>query len=724
MLSGIFFGRFPEIPEDFWLVDYKAFFLSFSKMQRILYKLVTDILYSFFFFIEDKYLKQKTFAFFMLKRGQMTLLIILGLLLVGSASIVYVYRDQIFLSQWERERADTLSVPQEAAELHDQISGCVEELAGDAVTLLGQQGGYIDLPADPIGEGAHNPFSNSLEIFPASDFQTAYWFYEAANGVEHSQVPSLEAMEAGLALYMDENLAACANDFELFSGYNATAGLVSTEVEILESEVLFIVYYPVHIAVDDFLFDFDAFYVSQDVPLGSLYTAATEIMDTENEEFVLEELTYDILVLHEDTPLQWTDFDCEQETWNVEEVQEALQEYVSENVGAIKVQDTSYVRVGEDDAGYFEWDLLDAGSDTLHVTFRNSVNWPFSMKVSPSENGELLEDTLTGSSSSSFLQSLFCLNHYNFIYDIRYPVQIVLFDDASDYTFQFATMVVLDNNQPRNNVEGTLELNAVQDTICANAVTPLIVDAVEVDEDGTLVFLDDAEISFQCITNKCPLGSTRYGYLETMVPQCVNGQVIAEKEGYQRGLEVITTLEEESVTVVLERYYNLSFDIEVVDSKGNVRSSHSGESLFVTLTEKETGYSTVVSSPGVAESVLLIPGVYTVEGQMVSDVDFSISIDARAYTKCVSVPQVGIGGLFGLSDDTSCTDVETDAQELEHALTGAVTSEWFLDRYDLQDASHVTFYVTSPGTPETLEQAQDLFAYVDAGFGAKEPELR
>src|SRR3989344_3613115 len=210
----------------------------------------------------------------MYKRWQLTLLIILGIVLVVSAGLIYFYRDQIFLSQWERERAEALVVPEEAEELHQQINTCVEDIAVDAVSLLGQQGGYISIPEDPLGQGSHNPFSNSLEIFPGSDFQIAYWFYEAANGVEHSQVPSIENMQEELGSYVDLHLAACANDFDLFSSYNASAGLVSTEVEILEDQVLFTVHYPVHIALDDFSFDFDAFYVSQNVPLGNLYRAA------------------------------------------------------------------------------------------------------------------------------------------------------------------------------------------------------------------------------------------------------------------------------------------------------------------------------------------------------------------------------------------------------------------------------------------------------------------
>ncbi|MSR86356.1 hypothetical protein EXS74_03090 [Candidatus Woesearchaeota archaeon] len=661
----------------------------------------------------------------MYKRGQLTLLIILGLLVVSSVGLVYYYKDQIFLSEWERERTQSLLIPTEAEELHDQIGNCVSSLASAGITLLGQQGGYITLPEDPIGQGSQNPFSNSLEIFAASDFKTVYWFYQAANGVDHSQVPTISDMEYDLSQFMNNNLATCANDFDLFTRYNATAAEISTEVEILDDTVLFTVNYPVHIAQDDFTFDFDAFYVSQDVPLGSLYQAATEIMDTENEEFVFEDLSYDSLVLYPDqVPLSWAEFDCEQKSWDVTEVENNLKSILSENILAVKVRGTKYDVNTESDTNYFEWDLIESSvPEETSVNIFYSTNWPFSMQVYPTQGSTLQEDTLTGSPATAFLSGLFCLNTYSFIYDIKYPVLITLYDEDSDFRFQFASMVILDNNQARENTQGLLDLNPVETTICSDTQSELTVNVVEVAEDGSLVDLSGAEVSFQCINNLCPLGSTRSYDSVFAVPPCVNGQVIAEKEGYQDGMSIVTTTEDASTTVVLEKYYNLSYDIQIVDAEGNVRDPTSDDVLFVTLTEEETGYTTTLSYPYQGESVLLIPGTYTVDGKLISDVPFDISIDPSSYTKCTSVPQISLGGLFGLGDDTSCTDVEISEVDLQSVLTGGVEHSWDADRYELQDASHITFYVTSPGMPESAEDLEDVYTYIDSGLGYREPEF-
>jgi len=658
----------------------------------------------------------------MYKRGQLTLFIILGILIVASVVLVYYFREQIFLSEFEQSRAESLIVPAEAQELHDSISTCVEETITEGLTLLGQQGGYIAIPDDPIGRGDHNPFSNSLEIFPGADFQTVYWFYEAANGVQHSQAPSRETMESELASYVSANLASCSSDFDLFTAYNASAGAIATDVEILEEQVLFTVYYPVHIALDDFVFDFEAFYLSEDVPLGSLYDAASEIMDTENTQYLLEDLSYDSMVLYDEVPLSWTEFDCSRESWEIAEVQESLQNIISQNVLAVKVRGTEYEVNTESDENYFEWNLLESAPNNLHVNLYSSPEWPFSMQVYPTEGSSLVEDTLTGSPATSFLAGLFCLTNYNFIYDIKYPVLVTLYDAESDYRFQFASMVILDNNQPRENREGLLELTPVETTICENAITPLTVEALEVADDGSLVTLNDALISFQCINNQCPLGKSR-GVLNTLVPQCVNGQVIAEKDGYQRGVEIVTTLESEDVTVVLEKFVNLSYDIKLVDLEGNVRAPRSDEVLFVTLSEEATGYTTTVTYPYQSESILLIPGTYRIDGKLVSDVPFDVTVDPQSLTTCTAVPEISLGGLFGLGENTRCTDIETDTVEIQSALTGGVTARWDLDRSSLAGANHVRLYVTALGDPEALDEEEELLNYLDTGLGFKEPEL-
>ncbi len=663
----------------------------------------------------------------MSKRGQATLLIILGIVIVSLVVLFFAFKDDLLQSDWETARSLSLSVPEEAEELHDYLGECVRETIEEPVLLAGQQGGYVEIPDDPIGDGEHNTFSNALEIFEGSDFETAYWFYVAANGVSQDQMPALELVEEQMESFVNSNLAECADDFEIFQEHNASVGEIRTEVEIEDEKVLFTVYYPVEIALDEFNFEFEAFYESVDVPLGKMYESAVEIMETENEEAVFEELTYDMMVLYDELPLSWSDFECDEETWSVEEVEDDLKEIIMQNFFAFKVRGTDYVLSEESDEDYFEFNMLDTPADDLSVNVWYLNSWPLSMQVYPAEDGEIVEDSLTGSGFGNMIKSFFCLNTYNVIYDLKYPVLVSLYDEESDYTFQFASMVVLDNNQPRENTEGLLSLQEVEEPICDDATTELTVSVEGVEDNGDFVELEDVDVTFQCITSNCDVGSTRGSKgdaeLVTYVPPCVNGQVIASKEGYQESVETVTTLEDSEVRIIMEKFYNLTFDVDVVDLEGETRRATSDESLIIKLTEQSSGYSTSLFYPTDKETVLLVPGTYDVVGQLITESPFDIVIDGSSYEKCVSNPVFSLGGLFGLESDASCIDVDVSEVQLDSVVAGGLTMEWTPDRYELADASHVTFYVTSPGEPENEEELEDVLTYLELGIGNKGPEF-
>ncbi len=652
----------------------------------------------------------------------MTLLIILGIVVLASVIMIYTFRANLFASEWETQQAISLSVPDEAEELHSYVSECIQEVVEEPVRLMGQQGGYLEIPTDEIGRGDHNPFSNSLEIFPGTDFETSYWFYIAANGVQQSQIPDLETMEIALEEYVDDNLVDCLDNFELYEENNASVGVVDTEVEILNDEVRFTVNYPVHIELEDFSFDFDSFYEEVDVPLGEMLETSIEIMNEENENFYLEDLTVDMLVLYDEIPFSWMEFDCDTEVWNEEDVEKSLKEIIMNNILAIKVGGSNYYQSEESDEDYFEWDAL-RGTNDYNVNLLYSQNWPLSMQVYPTEDGELVEDSFTeGSPLGSLMSTFFCMNNYHFVYDIKYPVLVSLYDEETDYTFQFATMVVLDNNAAREN-ELEDEIADIEDTICADATTEITVYPVAVSDSGALVDLEEVEISFQCINNVCPLGETRGSGLVAEVPACVNAQIVASKEGYNNGIEIVTTLEESTVTVVLENLYEIEYDLRIVDTDGTTREATSEDTIIVTMTEEETGYTVTLINPNDENFIELSAGTYDIQGTLVSDVDFDIEIPESSYTTCTSNPLMSLGGLFGLDSGSSCVDVDTEAFELESAMSGGVDQEWSVDRDELADASLLTIYVTSPGVPENYDELDSVSAYLDIKIGQVEPEL-
>jgi len=175
--------------------------------------------------------------------------------------------------------------------------------------------------------------------------------------------------------------------------------------------------------------------------------------------------------------------------------------------------------------------------------------------------------------------------------------------------------------------------------------------------------------------------------------------------------------------IMLENYYNLTYEIKLIDEDGNEDSLSNDDIAMVTLTEEETGYTVIVSHPETADTILLIPGTYEVSGTLVSESSFDIEIPADSFTKCTSVPMLALNGLFGTEDDTSCIDVDVDEYDTDSGLSGGVELTWTVDRDDLNVADHVTFFVTSPGVPEDMDDIEEIMTYLDMRLGMSEPEL-
>ena len=656
----------------------------------------------------------------MRKRGQFTLFVIIGIIVVAIILLGVYYRDEIFASEWEKEQAESLIVPEEAEEMRVAVEECINDVSKQGLKILGLHGGYIEIPADSMSRNEMNPFSNSLEIISGTDFETAYWFYVAANNVQKNQVPTIESMQTELEEYVNVNLARCVDD-DLYVEYNASVQEISTEVEILGDEVLFTVNYPITIAVDDFHFNFENFYVAQDVPLGKVFDAATQIMDEENENFYLEELSYDSLVLYEEVPLSWMEFDCDRETWEIDEVEDSLKEILVNNMFAVKLRGTDYEINNDAEKKYFEWSALDGNFEDLNVNVFASESWPFFMQVTPTKDGKLQEDTLNAGAVGAVLSSLFCMTSYNFVYDIKYPVLISVYDKDSNYLFQFAVQVVLDNNQPRTNELGLKDFGNAESTVCENAVTPVDVYVASENYGGYLAGEEGVKVSLQCITSKCEIGETdRDGNLVGYVPQCVNGVLIAEKDGFGTASKVVTTIEDVAETIEISKLYNLSYEIKLVDEDGNVFAPSNDESVFVTLTAED--YSVSVYYPSEIGYVLLKEGNYQVKGNVISSSSFALDFDPMEFMSCTNTLATSVNGVFGIGEQ-DCNVMEFESENFESVVSGGVDTIWNVDVADLEGASKVTFYVASPGVPENEEEMEEMMNYVDAGLGSREPEL-
>jgi hypothetical protein len=649
----------------------------------------------------------------MQKRGQVTAFIILGVVIVILVAMGIYYRGYIVQSLSSLGIVSGVKVPAAFQEVNSYVETCIKDVSEDGIRLLGSQAGYLSIPDDNIPAGPANPFSNRLVIFNGGNMEVPYWYYIAANNIPVNAAPSVSSMETNLGDYIDSNLDNCLANFSGFDKFKITPMAHKTSVTIEKDVVIVDVSFPINAKLDQSEYNFKKFTLDIDAALGKLYSMALQIQDSENTDYFLEDKTYDVLVLNEEIPLSETDFSCSPKVWSKAKVSTDLKRLLSYNIPNIKVKGTEYDLA--DGHKYFEWSALETSYSGTRANLMYSQSWPLYMDVVPSK-GDLLEgDSFiknTGASEAmAYVSSFFCINQYHFIYDIKYPVLIILHDDESftnsGLDFQFATQVVIDNNQPREN--NATDLNLPDDTtneICKYASARTTVSVLRPSIGKEYVPVPDADVSYKCITTICPIGKTgKDGSVTANFPACINGAAIAKKDGFHEGKTIFSTNEPSSTSVVLEPYYELNVDVRVLSPAP--RSLYANEKVIFNFINKELGYSTSISYPE-TKKVTIIAGKYDVTSYIIEENSFEVTIQGKEIESCNKVPS-GILGVFGVEEE-KCSTVKLPATKLKTIVKGGANFQFDVARSDLGSASKVLLYTVADKAVSNTEDLADVYS--------------
>ncbi len=189
------------------------------------------------------------------KRGQVTLFIILGIIIVSLILIFTIFRTKISEKISEIKVGEELALPPELRIVKNNIEDCISTLGMAALYYLGIQGGYI---------GEINP---SLEY---GSLDVAYYYYKG-----NKNIPTKKNMETAVENYIRKYLKECVNvpkDFEV------ETGAIKPEVEIGDEVVVIDVYWPVSIKKGDLEAKINKFHKRINLRVGELLTVANAIV--------------------------------------------------------------------------------------------------------------------------------------------------------------------------------------------------------------------------------------------------------------------------------------------------------------------------------------------------------------------------------------------------------------------------------------------------------------
>ena len=599
------------------------------------------------------------------KRGQITIFIILGIIIVGGILIYFLFRGSMGID----------GVSTEFEPVYDLYLSCLEDTASQGVSLLGEQAGYIEPPEFEPGS-AYSPTSSQLDFLGQG---VPYWLYVSGNNILREQVPSKEDMEGQLEKYIEERVDFC--DFSVFeqSGYDIFIDPEArVDVTINELEVDINLDNKVTIFKENSSVEIDNHRISLDSKLGKYYSLAREVYDYELEELFLEDYAIDVMRLY--APVDGIEVSCVPKIFNEEEIRTNLVNGLVANIHTLKLEGDYYDLREEGD--YF---VTDSGvSVDENVNFMYNPNWPTRIEM----YGDRISQPIGLQKGLSAIG--FCYVPYHFVYDINFPVLIQFFDEEN--FFQFPVWVVIQKSQAREALSGVSGIS-IENKVCQYNNQEVVIKTYDIDLSPVESF-----ITFKCLDATCNIGETvnvdGEAVLNAGVPQCVNGFIVARAEGYAEASYLSSTNEISSVDIILNKKYNISLDLGNVDA---------------TVTFDSEDYSTTAVYPNITH-VELIEGFYNITVYIYDD--SSLVFPAINDRKCVDVPESGIAGVFGIETE-KCYDINIPATEVDFAVIGGGKTQEYITVDQLKESSEINIVAPLFDLPNTLDGLQENYIKVE-----------
>jgi len=620
----------------------------------------------------------------MKKRGQVTVFVIVGILVILALLLFFYLKERTTIF------TPDIVVPQEVAPVKRYVESCVQDIGEKAVIRLGMQSGYVEIPE----EIAMNP---GAYISVGGPIKLPYWYL---NGVDTS--PKLSDIQSQISDYVSKNLKSCLRNFSDFDEFIIEEkGEIKTKTVIAEEEVIITIDYQLVIKnkIGDKITTLSKYTASVPVRLKKIYRLAKGIMESENKGMFLEKTTIDLMALDPEIPFTDMVFSCKNLEWSKADVEQSVKEMLYYNLPKIRIDKTDYLPflydpvvyrkfqeidiekdpipkdIPEDiyEYNHFFWAPVSENFEDMKAGIRYMKNWGLQLEARPSDEDVMKSNMVEG--ASEYL-SMFCINMYHFTYDIIYPVEIAIRDEKSfnnkGYVFRFAFPVLINHNQGDRSDFGITKLTTYRDTGFCNELTEEDY-VISAKNSRTNKDLDNVSISFNCIKYQCNLGfikseANRYR-LKTKLPSaCVNGIIIAEKDGYLRAEQQVI---ENEVLVMMDPLKSFDFSVVKVDENDEQLGLSSNEKAVIyikSLNKSHNVFATYPAEEGMEEIEL-------------------IDNDNYYYLE-----------IFLMNGDD---------------LTGGFKADWKLNYNNLVVKDKITFYVYDKGVAKTDEDKINMIKFLN-----------
>ncbi|MDP2673211.1 MAG: hypothetical protein Q8O84_05345 [Nanoarchaeota archaeon] len=184
-----------------------------------------------------------------MKRGQITIFIIIAILILAIVVLFFTLRGNLNLPG--------KPVSPETAEIQNFVQECLDESSESAVFDIAEKGGYED----------------PLKVSSTIVFNTPYYLKNNKN-----LMPSKEKIQDEISKHILKQIEFCIDDFALFPEYEITKGEMSIETKIEQERVLIEINYPLTIIKDDSKSKIEDFSSEVPVRFGIVYDSILDFI--------------------------------------------------------------------------------------------------------------------------------------------------------------------------------------------------------------------------------------------------------------------------------------------------------------------------------------------------------------------------------------------------------------------------------------------------------------
>ncbi len=526
-----------------------------------------------------KYNHNFNYNFLSNKRGQVTVFIIIGIIILFTFAGILYFTKTVIKEDLTAEGNPVIEdVPQEFQPIKSYTDNCLRQIGERGLLVMGEQSGYIY--PELLGEySVSNPTdSEGLNLEPT---KVPYWHYNKLKNSEGkieyvSLQPQLYAkddpemsIEAQLSRFVEEKLDGCLNDYAAFSNQGFEVSYAEEQgkegiVTVGDTSVNFWLKMKFTAKKGEAEYEFTQFYVKIPVKLKQIYETASEIAGVEYQYNFLERQALDLISTYSGVsvdklpPTEDLTFEAVPTVyWNAMDVQEKVQEMLTSNVPLMRYYGSDnffrYEYPVDNEAvldlsGLYQKNYdnmilpLELGQG-LNINF-DYFNWP--MYFDANDQGGTIKPS---NYAANFYMLNFATQHYYTTYDLSYPVMVTLEDaDAFNglgYRFSFALESNVRNNavvktgyvEPKPVASSFRSMVCDEDKRSTELIKTVVVDS------ATREPLEAVQIGFSIPEqDNCILGATdSQGEFESSYPAVYGGVGSYMKAGYLTDFYPINT---------------------------------------------------------------------------------------------------------------------------------------------------------------------------------------